>query len=157
MDEWERRKFIALQALLIILDFPALICALILVLSWRSKNFISRIKQVKISFFPPKFYKATISDNKTKIIFSEFWELMVDTPYVILGVFTLWRIPFLLHKMFTEGETAYERRRMVPSYLVAMLKDIPCLFLLIIMAVTVWRVPSLRRKYLKVIKLLNCD
>ena len=46
MDEWERRKFIALQALLLVLDLPAVICSLILLVSWRTKSFTQRIKQV---------------------------------------------------------------------------------------------------------------
>jgi hypothetical protein len=52
MDDWERRKFIALQATLLILDFPALICSLILLISWRSKSFVQKIKAVTYLALP---------------------------------------------------------------------------------------------------------
>lgn len=75
---------------------------------------------------------------------------MVDTPYVIMGICCLWRAPLLLYRALTEADTARERRSMVKGQLFNMIKDIPCLLLLIPMVVTVWRLFSLKRRFDKV-------
>jgi hypothetical protein len=95
-------------------------------------------------------YQAGIADNKTLIIFDQFWQLMVDIPFIIIGICCLWRAPFLLYRVITELSEAKERRWLVFKYLKALLKDIPCSVLLAVMLVTVWRIPRLYQKYQKV-------
>ncbi|KAH3760893.1 hypothetical protein Pelo_7295 [Pelomyxa schiedti] len=77
-----------------------------------------------------------------QIVFSQFCQLIIDTPFPILALLSLWRLPFLLRAAW-QCETAWERRRLTFDYFLLALKDIPCFFLICIIVATLWRIPSL--------------
>jgi len=137
VNEWERKKLIALQALQIVLDFPAVIAVLIICCSWRCKELIRQLKS------------ASLQDTKQNIIFNQLWQFIVDMPFFICGVFTLWRAPLLIYRCWNEYETAWERRYACLKMLWSTAKDIPISFILFVMLVTLWRIPFLYKAYKK--------
>ena len=82
-----------------------------------------------------------------KVVFSEATQLLIDTPFPILAVLTLWRLPLLLYRMVTRCKTAGERRQLVLHQIWQVAKDVPC----IVMAAAIciigwWRIPTLFRE-----------
>jgi hypothetical protein len=101
MDEWERKKKILALGVLVMMDFPAVLCVGILLLSWRHQSFRKRLAQVFVLIFLP--FSQNPSQGKTQLIFQEFWEFLIDLPFLFLGIFCLWRSPFLLKKALNQG------------------------------------------------------
>ena len=142
-DFWLRRKEIAKQALLVLFDLPAIACAVILLISWRSLSLIRQLRQLweekteewnrakeelereaarardneddssssdeddadndNITATPPANHQENAPMTKSKtfheIIFGEFVDLLVDVPFVILGMLLLWRLPLFIRHM----------------------------------------------------------
>ena len=140
-DFWLRRKEIAKQALLVLFDLPAIACAVILLISWRSLSLIRQLRQLweekteewnrakeelereaardkeddssssdeddvdndNTTATPPANNQESAPKTKSKtfhgIIFGEFVELLVDLPFVILGMLLLWRLPLFIRHM----------------------------------------------------------
>eukprot|EP01113_Clastostelium_recurvatum_P021007 TRINITY_DN2486_c0_g1_i5.p1 TRINITY_DN2486_c0_g1~~TRINITY_DN2486_c0_g1_i5.p1 ORF type:complete len:1371 (+),score=209.37 TRINITY_DN2486_c0_g1_i5:152-4264(+) len=69
--------------------------------------------------------------------------LLLDLPFPVLLLLTLWRLPFCVKRLLNECNTGMERRVMVLRHLWWVIKDIPCSFLVLIMVVLLWRIPSL--------------
>lgn len=125
MDEWERRKLIAMQAAYLFIDFPALICGVVVLLSWRGKSLWTKLRQVNFLSLSLSFSlsacgkcvyaiffhnsahcdtspQTNISKDKSAIIFEEFLQYLIDLPFVVVGVCSLWRAPLLLQRALNE-------------------------------------------------------
>jgi hypothetical protein len=81
---------------------------------------------------------------KHEAFFHEFIEFLIDTPYIILGVLTIWRIPILLYTILTDKKlTLKEKRNTAPHQLYLTLLDIPALLFTIILFLFMYRIMSL--------------
>jgi hypothetical protein len=94
--------------------------------------------------------------------------LILDVPFPILIILTLWRLPWLIPRLikevtcfvvdksvtlfFIQCSTGNERRLMVLRYVLLVLIDIPCIILFVIILITVWRIPTLIKLF-KTVKL----
>ena len=91
---------------------------------------------------PPPPAPQMLSDWQS-VVLEESSQLMIDAPFPVLALLTLWRFPSLLKHVFSDCDTAWERRGLVLRYLLLVLKDIPCGLMACIMFITLWRIPSL--------------
>ncbi|KAH3745997.1 hypothetical protein Pelo_12623 [Pelomyxa schiedti] len=137
MGEWDRKKLIAYQALQICLDFPAVIACALVFMSWRCLTLYRELKE------------ASLEDNKQNMIFNQLWQLIVDIPFCICGMICFWRIPILLYRSWTEYENATERRYACLKSFALGLIDAPVFVLLLVMVLTLWRIPFLWEMYKK--------
>eukprot|EP00027_Filamoeba_sp_ATCC50430_P013731 CAMPEP_0168577694 /NCGR_PEP_ID=MMETSP0413-20121227/20924_1 /TAXON_ID=136452 /ORGANISM="Filamoeba nolandi, Strain NC-AS-23-1" /LENGTH=1164 /DNA_ID=CAMNT_0008611467 /DNA_START=761 /DNA_END=4255 /DNA_ORIENTATION=- len=152
-----------------LLDIPTLVLAFIVLLSiYRAKNLVTNLreyfknysaKQNPASNLPAHNDDPALAAENPKpkdlewswhmVVFKELALLMLDLPFPILTVLTLWRMPWLIRGLIKQAESARERRVMVLSYLWKVAKDIPCAALFLLMVITVWRIPSIYDMYKK--------
>eukprot|EP01132_Coremiostelium_polycephalum_P011100 gene11100-13580_t len=89
--------------------------------------------------------KPVIASSWRWIVGKEFILLIIDTPFPILLLLTLWRLPILIGRLreITDASRQYTQRRLlILRYLLFVLLDILCIIPVLMIIVTVWRVPS---------------
>ncbi|GAM23450.1 hypothetical protein SAMD00019534_066250 [Acytostelium subglobosum LB1] len=84
------------------------------------------------------------------IVGKQFFLLLLDIPFPVLFLLTLWRMPMLYSRLKeiddSEPERRYTQQRLlILRYVLAVLMDIICLVPLAFIVITMWRIPSLWR------------
>eukprot|EP00753_Platysulcus_tardus_P013808 PLAT3865.2.p1 GENE.PLAT3865.2~~PLAT3865.2.p1 ORF type:complete len:1012 (-),score=445.32 PLAT3865.2:71-3106(-) len=83
MTDGDIRSLVTRQFLFILLDIPAVLAGLLLLFTWRHRN-IRR-----------KFYDIRKRPDHRAVAF-ELFQLLIDVPFVALGILSAWRLPQLL-------------------------------------------------------------
>lgn len=154
----DRRILVAKQFAYWLLDIPAAFCSLLVFLSiYRSRRMYIKLDEyVKALRLRKGGNSAPVPAPETEenpvpksdawswhiVAFKEFGELLIDIPFPILILLTLWRMPWTIKIMVNECEDARSRRLVVLMVLSKVLIDIPCALLFIILIITGWRIPS---------------
>ncbi len=74
------------------------------------------------------------------VIARQFLELLIDLPFILLGVLSGWRLPFLLRDITLSWQlTSYDRRRAAAENFGLFVLDVPALFSFVVIAVTLYR------------------
>lgn len=171
------RKVVRTQFFRCFVDVPASILFIVVCVSgWRAPNLIRRIHEEYA--VDKQYNNGTDSDNEEddddyddddeapppppsteaktnkmmsdwhKIVFSEAGQLLIDTPFPVLAILTLWRLPLVLWRIVTKCKTAGERRQVVLHQLWQVVKDIPCIVMVACLClVGWWRLPGLIRDF----------
>jgi hypothetical protein len=132
-DYKKRLVALAISSLLTLLDIPCFVCTLIVLCSWRSKNIINLVIER---------YNTGTTNNIHWAIFTEFYQLLVDLPFIILAPFTLWRLPTVI-KESMKLDTAVQRRKLVVVQFKEMATDMPYVLSTLFLISTLYRIPDL--------------
>jgi len=159
----QSKEIIRRQFWLCLLDIPATLLACIIFLTlWRAPNLVRRLRREPFIPRPaspaPLVQRADERDCPPppplikpstwhRVVFSEFTQLLIDTPFPLIAVFTLWRLPFLLRAVVRQCNTAAERRNKVLVYIWLMLKDIPTALMALCVLLTGLRVPTIVARF----------
>ncbi|EGG19436.1 Polyprotein [Cavenderia fasciculata] len=131
----QRRLLILRYLWYIVLDIICSIpLALILITVWRIPTFVAMVKKYKRG------------DNEHLAIALIFTRLIVDIPFVILGILTFvfpWRGIFLVKSVYKDCKTDKEARWTVLEYALTIAIDTFNIILSLIILTTLWRVPTL--------------
>jgi hypothetical protein len=133
------RKEVVNQFQYFLLDIPCIFIFLWIVLSmYRLWNLITKWR------VSPVCSSKTQNEWKHEVFFHEFMESITDIPYIILGILSIWRIPILSFKVFQKNQkneypSSVERRRDSLTQFKLFLLDIPCIFIFIILLLSLYR------------------
>ena len=143
-EQWVLRRITAEQMLLIAVDIPCILCALVVFVTlWRVPNFIRNLKKDE--------WKLRLNSV------CQLGMLLVDLGCFVLSLVvmaTLWRLyPLIrsIRKHFSrpEGERSWKIRKAICKNFVFLLVDIPALFLCFVILVTLFRFPKLLSKFIQ--------
>ncbi|GAM26096.1 hypothetical protein SAMD00019534_092710 [Acytostelium subglobosum LB1] len=94
---------------------------------------------------------ATAALSCHLIIGKQFFLLIVDIPFPLLMLLTLWRLPIVIRRMgeLDDPDRKYAQRRLlILRYLLFVLLDLLCLIPVLFILLTMWRIPS----FIKMVK-----
>ena len=144
MKQWKVREIIVTQMLLVFVDIPCILCALIVFVTlWRVPNFIRNWKKDEWEV--------------RKNCLSQLGMLFVDFGcFLLAGVVlvTLWRLYPLIcdirkYSSRPREERPWKIRKAICKNFVFLFVDIPAIFLCFVMLVTVFRFPKLLSKLIQ--------
>jgi uncharacterized membrane protein len=167
----QMRKVVLKELLLWLLDIPTFIaCFIVFITIYRAKTMCKALHKHLSDFWraPPPTARAghaaptaaapaggednpapaasvetaTTTGTWHRIVWANFGLVLLDIPFPLLLLLTLWRLPWCAKRLIKECESARDRRITILKYLILMVFDIPCIILFIPMLLTVWRVPS---------------
>ncbi|EFA85770.1 Polyprotein [Heterostelium album PN500] len=136
----QRRLLILRYLLYVLFDILCIVPTLIIFITlWRIPSFIKVIREYKRG------------DNEHREVAIVFQNLIIDIPFVILGLFTMifpWRGIYLVRAVIKDCKTDGESRLMALRYFGIMFIDIISFIFMLVILVTVWRIPT----FIKVLK-----
>eukprot|EP01133_Synstelium_polycarpum_P004359 gene4359-5090_t len=163
----EQRRYVLRQFLWLMLDIPSTIALFLVIITvYRAKATISSLKEHFSSLStkssttpavatpsgpddednPAPRQSADVATSWHSIVGKQFLLLIIDIPFPILLLLTLWRLPILVGRLkeIDDPTRKYlQRRLLILRYLLYVLFDILCLVPLLLILVTGWRIPSL--------------
>eukprot|EP01125_Pyxidicula_operculata_P000552 TRINITY_DN1055_c0_g1_i4.p1 TRINITY_DN1055_c0_g1~~TRINITY_DN1055_c0_g1_i4.p1 ORF type:complete len:1417 (+),score=252.45 TRINITY_DN1055_c0_g1_i4:39-4289(+) len=141
-------------------DFPTSIAFFIVVITgYRAKDTITLLDKLRKNYFGGSADGNNANNNNNNnddenpapketganawswhtIVWKQFALIMLDVPFPILALLTLWRLPWLIMKLYNECDNASERRIAVLKYLLKTMIDIPCALLFVLLCLS-WRI-----------------
>ena len=131
-----------IQSILDVLAISGL-CMVLVPTLYRLPTLISRLKSKE-----DKLYQL--------IVFSEILETLKDLPFLVMGLFSMWRIPVIVLKIWLfnpqDYDTAEKRRNLAKEQFIDAMLDIPFIVSFILMILSIMHIFTLymlTRKYFK--------
>ena len=142
-----RRKYAAAQFGQLGVDLVCVPFFLIVVCSWRSRSLLRAIATAGKGF------------EKQRAILREFTELLLDVPFLLIGVVVLlsgWRANLLVRDL-RAATGATGRREAAWKRLCQLLRDGPAFFLFALLTLTLYRLPAVVLKLVAATKRMLCS
>ncbi|KAL9966168.1 hypothetical protein ACROYT_G024206 [Oculina patagonica] len=135
------RKVCIIQFLQLLVDIPCILIGLLVMITWRAPFLGKRVKELKKDDEKWNWWRFEV--------FPEFALIFVD--FVCLLLFALaiitWRAPFLIYELYHVKKTQWKVREKIAEQVLLIFVDIPCILCVLIVFVTLWRVPNFIRDW----------
>lgn len=123
----QTREFVIEQFYKTLIDLPMVFCYIVLLLTYYRYNNID-------------------NNNLHRTCFTQFIELLIDLPFIIIGILSFWRIYFIIKFNIKGDKKAEETRKEALRQFGLFLIDIPCLLCFLSLLITFYRFFGLIKK-----------